>query len=134
MGVKLTDIVAIETPVTIGEHTFQVRGLPATHLAQLLFRFPEFQDLVASDKDITATQILSLATACVGAVLAAAVGMAGEADQEAAAAKLPAGTQLEILEAAIRLSAPNGIGPFVETLISLVSEVGGNLPKFGTAA
>lgn len=122
MGVKLTDLAPVARTVKIRGQEFSVRGLQALEIVEIAVRYPDLAELV-DQEEITAGSILSIARAAVPALIAAALGFSGDTEQEAAAATLTAGEEIEIIEAAVKLTMPTGIGPFVEKLVTLFQAV-----------
>jgi hypothetical protein len=80
-----------------------------------LLRFPELRALI-SGRDVGLDQLLALGGDIVGAVIAAGCGQVGDELAEAAAGRLPLDDQAELLTAVMKLTMPQGIGPFVDKL------------------
>lgn len=119
---SLLDIAPAQASVTVRGQALEVHGVSAAGIAQLLVRFPELEALL-SGKDVTLDTkgLVAIAPRAVSVIIAAGTGHAGETEFEDAAEKnLTAGEQLEVLEAVIKLTMPEGVGPFVEKLLALV--------------
>lgn len=129
---SLLDVAPLTIPVTVGGAngpvTIQVSGLSAAHIATLLHRFPDLRKLFSGvDADMDA--ILNSAPECLAAILASGCGGAGDPAHERAASSLSAEAQADILAAILKLTLPNGIGPFVEKLSSLPGVIGAAGPS-----
>lgn len=117
--VKLTDLAPVTKKVTLRGHEFDVSGISAMDLAEIAVRFPDEAKKLLEAESVTPHQVLALARPAAGAILAACLGSLGDAGEEKAALGLPAGEQIEILEAGIKLTMPEGVVPFVERLVSI---------------
>jgi len=106
-----------------------VRGVNARGISYLLARFPELRMLMSGrGADITAERLVVVVPDAIAAIIAVATGVVpkgGEGDEarqkehEDRAAELPLGMQIAFLEPIIRLTMPQGVGPFVATLEKL---------------
>jgi hypothetical protein len=114
MPKSLLDLV--EATETVAE--VPVYGLSIEGVATLLLRFPELRALMGGG-DVDANALASKAPAAVGAIVAAGLGHPGEDAHELAARRLSINTQLDFLAAILRLTFPQGVGPFVEKLTAL---------------
>ncbi len=122
--IELSDLV--ET-ITIGRKSVPVRGLSAAGIASLLGRFPEIRKMLSGGKvEITVETVAELGPQVVAAILADGL----EIDVDLAA-KLPAGVQLDVLEAMVRLTMPGGLDPFVDRLAAMMG--GGGQGRSGAA-
>lgn len=119
----LRDIAAASETVDIRGHKIDVHGVPARTIAELLNRFPELRELM-SGREVDVSAIYSVAGNAVAPVIAAATG-----DEEADAERLGADDQAVILEAALRLTFPSGVGPFVDRLAGMGDALGGQSSK-----
>ena len=127
-GLSLLDCVPVPTmvPITIkgGQGEIGVYGLSISDIATLLSRFPELMAMVtgAAQGQPVSWDAGSLLGACplgVASILAAATGHASDDAHEAAASRLPADTQMDMLTAIIKATMPQGFGPFVEKLTAM---------------
>lgn len=125
--VKLVDLAPVTVPVKIERDgkpvALDVGGVSIGAVASILMRFPEVQTMIDGE-GVSLKSLSRLADPALAAIIAAACGSAGDEKAERMAAGLPAHEQLAILEAAIPLTMPKGLGPFVEKLVSLISEIG----------
>lgn len=122
---SLLDVATIPSTVPVQGTDLPVFGVSAKGIAILMERFPEVQKMLAGDSaGITPSAILAKAPEAVAFLIAAGCGHPGEADHEAAAAKLAAGDQMAILEKVFALTMPQGVGPFFEKLMALGNVVG----------
>lgn len=128
MAPRLTDLLPA---LTLGE-TVDVLGMPIecrplklSELASLLLRFKNAVRLTKDEKGaatvrLDAGTIAALGPEALAAVLAAGTGSPGDPEQEAAAAALPPGVQTRLFGTILRLSAPEGIIPFIRDLVALM--------------
>jgi hypothetical protein len=121
----LLDIAPQRTSVEVLGHTLEVGGVTVRGIADLLRRFPELLTLFGGGAS-PAGAIVAAAPDLVAAVIACGLGHMGDAQQEAAAAQLPAEAQAELLGAILRLTMPSGVGPFVEKLVAAVGATTGS--------
>jgi hypothetical protein len=129
--VGLLDIAPLTETVTVRDQSIEVTGVSAKGVAQLLLRFPELRALI-SGRDVGIDQLLALGGDIVAAVIAAGCGQAGDARAEAAAGYLGLDDQAELLAAIMKLTMPQGIGPFVDKLsrmgLNPVAGAGSTMP------
>jgi len=98
-----------------------VKPVSAEDVIPLIMRFDEFRLLLDNRaSEITAARLVKMGPEALGAVLASCLGMTGDANAEAMCRTMGLGNQMKILKAAIPISFPEGIGPFVEDLRTLV--------------
>lgn len=113
----LLDIAPSTKTVTVQGQPVAVHGLSAEGIAYILARFSVARELFAGrDVNLDADAIAKLAPEAVNAIIAAGTGYPNNPEAEAVAAKLPAGTQLDLLAAIVEVTMPGGVGPFVEKL------------------
>jgi hypothetical protein len=99
-----------------------VSGVSLRSVAGLMVRFSVLADLFGGGT-VEANKMLAAAPDTVSAVIAAAIGRAGDQAAEKKIDDLPLGTQADLLDAAIRLTFPRGIGPFRDRLVQLASSL-----------
>lgn len=112
----LLELVNVGRKVKIGEKDeIDVYGVSAEGFASLLVRFPA---LLKAFSGVTpdAASLTKIAPEAITAFIAAACGYPGDKKAEAVASKMPVSDQLNILEAAIKQTFPQGVGPFVKRL------------------
>ena len=119
-GLSLTDIGAPHERVPVGDQMLDVYGLSIDSLIDLLQRFPEAGKWLAPGA-VNMNEMLAAAPKLLQAMIASATGKPGDEPTEQIAAKLAVGTQLDILEAVMRLTFKDGFGPFVERIAVLAS-------------
>jgi hypothetical protein len=117
-GDPLLDI-ALATETVAG---LTVTGVSLRGVAKLMRRFDVLADLFAGGV-VESARIIDKAPDAIAAVLAAAIGRPGDEAAEKKLDDLPLGTQAELLDAAIRLTFPGGIGPFKDRLVQLASSL-----------
>jgi hypothetical protein len=99
-----------------------VTGVSLRSIAGVMVRFSVLGDLFGGGT-VEANKMLAVAPDAVSAVIAAAIGRAGDQAAEKKIDDLPLGTQADLLDAAIRLTFPRGIGPFRDRLVQLASSL-----------
>jgi hypothetical protein len=115
--VSLLDVAPVKKSVRTptGDSEIEVYGVSAHGIAALFQRFPEIRMLI-SGQEVSTDKLIELAPDAVAAIIAAATGTPGNKDAEAIAARLPLETQIDIIDAALELTMPQGVGPFVVRL------------------
>lgn len=116
--VGLVEIAAVTEKVTLAGAEVEVPGVSAAGIASLLSRFPALRKMM-SGVEVAAEDMLAAGPDALAAILAAGTGAPGDAEAEAAAAKLSLGDQADLLAAILRVTLPGGVGPFVEKLEGL---------------
>lgn len=124
----LLDIAPLTETVTVRGQDIEVGEISGTAIVRLLARFPELRKMMAL-KRMDPEGLLAIGGPALDAIIAAACGHPGDKEYEAAAARLGADVQVEILEVAIRLTMPKGPGPFAERLLKLAGSLEGQLPR-----
>jgi hypothetical protein len=112
---SLLDIAPSIETVEINGKKVAVDGVSAEGIAILLRRFPELRQLL-SGRTVEAERLMAMGGEAVAAIIAAGTGFPGNEEAERIAGRLPAGPQIELIEAVLRLTMPGGIGPFVAAL------------------
>jgi hypothetical protein len=120
----LLDIAPQRAGVEVLGHTLEVEGVTVRGIADLLRRFPELLKLFGGGES-PAGAIVAAAPDLVAAVIACGLGHMGDEEQEAAAARLPAEAQAELVGAILKLTMPSGVGPFVTKLAAAFGAVTG---------
>jgi hypothetical protein len=108
--------------VTINGTALPVPGVSSKGLAYLLGKFPALR-LAMAGRQVTAGDWQALGGDMVAAIIAAGIGYPGDPDQEEAAANLPAGIQLDLLEKIIKVTMPEGPIPFIERATAMLGDV-----------
>jgi len=119
----LLDVARISKQVTVegADEPVPVYGVSAKGIAVLLDRFPILRELFAGRQiDMTPDKIIALVPDAIACIIACGMGFPGDAAQEAAAAQLPAETQLDFISQILALTMPKGVGPFVEKIGALL--------------
>lgn len=113
--VSLLDALPVTENVPIGnDQELQCSGISFAGGAMLFGRFPELKDALSGKVDeLNAERVLTLAPSAISAVIAAGTGFEGNQKAEKIAAGLPLQIQLNVVEAIIRRTMPDGAGPFV---------------------
>jgi hypothetical protein len=115
----MTDIinfVPLTARVEIRGQKLSLRGLEFEEIGALIYRFPKFREIKALNV-AELTKVMDRETQ--GAVIAAAAGRAGNAQAEASFANLSLGERARIVAKIIEVTAPDGIGPFVDLMLAL---------------
>lgn len=126
--VGLLDIAPVTGKVNLRGRQVEVHGVSARGLAYLIGRFPELR-MMMTGKAVDASRLLEMGGDAVEAIIAAGLGFPGDLDQEAAAGRLALEEQADILSAILRLTLPNGIGPFARQLAALGGILNGDDPS-----
>ena len=92
-----------------------VGGIGLSAIAQLLARFPNFRKMM-SGQETDLASVVSGGDDFVAALIAAGTGEAGDPEAEKIASALSIDEQISLLEPILRLTLPEGVGPFVEKL------------------
>ena len=121
----LLDIADTTRAVTIGDDEIEVRGVSARGVIAILRRFPAFGALVNGKAgDLDAQTLIDHAPDAVAALIAAGAGFPGNDQAEAKADGLPAPVQIDLLEAIVSLTLPEGLDPFLDRLAGLMDRAG----------
>lgn len=138
---SLLDIAPAVEAVDIGEHKIECVGISAGDLVRLIQRFPALRDALwqgrasqPGEMAIDPASLINEAPDAISAVLAAGTGHLGEIEHEKAASRLSIDAQIDLLAAILRLTLPQGVGPFVQKLTDLFGAVGASprLPPIGS--
>ncbi len=116
--VRLLDLAPVAAHVSVRGKDIPITGLSITELRDLMAAFPDAASLFSGGID--AGKLLKEAPGLVAAAIALAAGGDGTPEETAAILKLDAGSQVKLLNAVIAETAPDGIGPFVELIASLL--------------
>lgn len=118
-GLSLTDIGPLSESVLVHEgKSVQVYGVSAKGIFAVFQQFPDVMQWFKGGKfDIQS--LVAEAPDALAAVIAAACGQPGDKKAQEIAERLPAEVQLDILEAAGRLTFKSGFGPFVNRIVAL---------------
>lgn len=125
---SLLDIGPLTTDVPVGDNRHvTVSGLSSLVLFELFRDVPELR-MLAAQRQLTsenAASLISQIPDAIGKIIAAATGHLGDKQHIAAALSLPAGLQLQFLEAIIPLTFPRGVRSFLDGLFALVPGASG---------
>lgn len=125
--VSLTDITPSVRTVSIRGAEVQVPGVSIKGITYLLSKFPQVQALLeGKDVALDAAFVMDVAPDAMAAIIAAGTGSPGDPAAESVAASLTLGEQLDLVEAILEVTMPQGIHPFVERLTALTRAVGGS--------
>lgn len=114
----LLDLNPVAETVTVRGGEVAVSGVSAHGLALLLKRFPQAGGLV-SEGAVSVDALLGLGGEVVAAIIAAGCGDPGNKEAERVASALALADQVALLDPILRLTLPDGLGPFVAKLVSL---------------
>jgi hypothetical protein len=121
--VGLLDIAPLTEKVTVGGKQIEVFGVSAAGVASLIAHFPEIKKLMAG-KELDVQSLLAMSGDAIAAIIAAGCGFPGDEQQQKAAGRLTIEVQADLLAAIIKVTLPNGIGPFVAKLQALGAVAG----------
>ena len=127
-GLSLADIGRLHKDVPVGDSFVRVYGISAATALDLLNRYPEALTKAMGGKF---GEMIKTAPHVIGAILAAGVGKAGDAEAEAAAQGVPIEVQMDILEAIGGLTFTKGFGPFVKRITDLANAATAGSASFG---
>jgi hypothetical protein len=96
-----------------------VRGLHGDAIASIVSRFPELGALLGSGDNIGPRLIERFGSA-IGPIIAAGCGHIGDEKYEQHASTLLIEYQLKLVKAIIGLTFPNGLGSFIEAMMTLM--------------
>lgn len=120
----LLDIAPSGETVEVWGTSLDITGLSSKGLVYLWQRFPQLQGLFDASKEVDAGALIEIAPDAISAIIAAGTGAPGCVATEALADKMPLDAQLDVLTAVMKVSMPQGAGPFVAKLMGLVGNLG----------
>jgi hypothetical protein len=107
--------------VKIDGRLIKVRRVGVDTMASIAAQFPALKSIATgAPGDDFIQQLIAGCGAAVGPIIAAGCGHFGEEKYEQHAAALLPEQQIKFLRAIMRVTFPNGIGPFVEELTGLI--------------
>lgn len=95
----------------------ETRGLKYRQLIELVAKFPSIVGMLDTSKDVNKTD--GIADDAIDTIVAMGTGVYGDETQMGYIAAMSAGEKAAFIAAIIRQTAPTGIVPFVELLLSL---------------
>jgi hypothetical protein len=105
--------------VKVGDKRVIVHGLHVDAIASIVARVPQLRSIAAGGGDLV-TRLITMAGAAVGPIIAAGCGHPNDETYEKHAVTLSIEEQAKFLKAILWLTFPNGIGPFLELMTSLM--------------
>lgn len=120
--VSLVDLAPIKETITVRGKEFELQGVPAIVIVDLLIEFPELRRIFA-EKELRPDELSALITGSgrlTGAIIAAANGEYGNDEAMGIAARLPPGDIVKFIPAILRLTFPQGIQAFIEEVAALL--------------
>jgi hypothetical protein len=123
---SLLDIGPLTEELKVRGHPITVNGITAAQVFELFMKYPEVRKLLdgSARANLNVAEMLHTTTPnVIGAVIAMATGDAGKAEAEEKAKQLGVGDQLAIITATLRLTFPDGFGPFVEQVMQMTNRV-----------
>lgn len=119
--VGLVDIEIVPTLQTVKfrGHDLGVCGISVETIAKLFMRYPEVKKVLESGAADVAASLLKMSDDVVVALIAAGLGVFGDKTQEQKIASMALGEKAAILAAIVKLTMPDGLGPFVDLLTAL---------------
>ena len=116
----LIEIADLTETVRFRDREIPVGGLSVGGIASLLARFPDLRKALSGGGfDFDVETLLALGPEIVAAILADGLEIG-----EDVAARLPLALQIEAIEIMVRLTMPEGLGPFVERIERLMGDAG----------
>jgi hypothetical protein len=126
---SLLDIAAATDEV----HGITVYGVSARGIASLLARFPDLRKMMAG-REVTSEALFEMAPEAISHIIACGLNKPGDEETIAAADSLSLDVQLDFLTAILKLTMPQGLGPFAERLAKLTAVVGAEASPVVAAA
>lgn len=120
--VSLVDLAPLKETIKVRGKDFDLSGVPAIVIVDLLVEFPELRRIFA-EKELRQNELAALIAGSgrlAGAIIAAANGEYGNEEAMANAARLPPGDLLPFIAPIIRLTFPQGVRAFVEEVAALL--------------
>jgi len=117
----IVNFVPLTAKVTVRGQTFKLRGLEFQEVGELVYRFPKLLELRAAAGTINLAALVGM-PAIVAAVIAYATDKGALEQAEKSFANLALGERAKFLAKIVELTAPDGIGPFVELLRAVMPE------------
>lgn len=117
--VGLLDIAPSTQTIRVAGAEIAVYGVSAKGVASLFHRFPALRKAFAGkdmSADFTAEKLVELVPEAIAAIIAAGCGHPGDPEAEKVAERLPVAEQAEALEVILKLTMPQGVGPFVDRI------------------
>ena len=122
--VSLTDLAPSTRSVRVGGDDVPVMGISALGVAALLRDFPSLATaFVSGEFKMDAESLSAFGPQAVAAIIAAGCGSPGDPKAIAVASNFPVGLQVEFLAAIAELTMPDGPGPFMAALDSLIARL-----------
>jgi hypothetical protein len=122
----MADLLDIAPSVSVGEveidgQSITVRAIGVNGMASIIARFPALKDLINEGHgDDLIPRLIMGCGAAVGPIIAASCGHLGDKSYERCAENLSAIFQVRFLKTILKVTFPNGVGPFVEELTELL--------------
>ncbi len=121
-GLGLLDVLPLSEKITINGKEIVVHQLSGRGIGELLQRFPDLIQVFdkSVEEGIKFDIMKRVSPQAIAPIIAAACGNAGDPRAEAIADALSLPDQIKILKIVHRLTMPEGFGPFVAELNSLL--------------
>jgi hypothetical protein len=134
--VGLPDLAPAKRIVNLRGTDVEVGPITGGDFVDLLMRYPEFKkayDKKGSVDDTLVASVMKLAPAALAALVASALGKPGDKGEEKKILNLAVGELASLVAAILKVSLPDGTGPFEDVMEAL--GFGGLLPRaaLGTA-
>lgn len=118
--VSLLDLGDLSETVMVSGKPVTVSGISAEGVLYLLQKFPELRALMTGHaSDVKPEALMTMAPKAIASIIAAGLGYPGNEEVETKAGRIGFGSQVELIAAVMRMTFPEGIGPFVERLQAL---------------
>jgi hypothetical protein len=126
---SLLDIAPVSVTVNVRGTDLEVKGISAKDVVNLLKRFPEIRKLLVN-RTVTPEALIEFVPDAISAIIAAGTGAGGDKQVEERAATLAVAEQAKILGHVLKLTFPEGLGPFVEQMraLGVVADASGKAP------
>ncbi len=108
-------------------------GLSIEDCVALMRKYSAIADMFAG-RGVEADRLFAVGPQAIHSILAASAGRSGDEAAEAALARLPLGTQTQMIDVTLRLTWPEGLDDFRDRLLRLASVLGdGSAPAAAEA-
>lgn len=132
---SLTDLGNVTESLNIRGKKFEVRGIPAEHVLQLLEQFPELRKLFAGKQlSDPYTFLMTQSSKVLASLIVMGLGLWSDDKEQRlkevqAATSLTLGEQADIIRVVFSKTFPRGVTSFMEGLSTIMDSVGGEPTK-----
>lgn len=118
--ISILDLLPETLPVRINDQDVEVTGVSVKGVVALFRRFPEIRTIMSGrGSELNGQDVIDKLPDSVPAIIAAGCGQIDNPAAEDIVSRLPLSEQVELLEAVLKLTFKDGIGPFAAKLAAL---------------